>query len=203
MILRSRFLATSLLGLTCFMLIALPAAAEVPPPNSPVTLALQPGWNLVSIPYFLSIFGNTPAILDEADMQGHSLFMYDTATGQWFIPGRRMIFHPTDTLWVYTRKSVTVTLNPFPDTYTGTYDRTLYPGWNLVGITGTNPVRARDAFPGLNNNWQTIIGYNSTSQSYSPIIMNGGAGIFNDEQELLPGKGYWIFLTSGGIIRYG
>jgi len=134
-----RFIPLPVMLLLCLSILAIPSGAGVYPPQTPVTLTLQPGWNLVSIPYYLSIFKNTPVIFDEADEQGHSLFMFNGETRQWYIPGRERIFRPTDSIWVYTARSFTVTLDPFPENYSGVYYRPLYPGWNLVGITGDAP----------------------------------------------------------------
>jgi len=67
-------------------------------------------------------------------------------------------------------------------------------GWNAVGFTDTEPATTRDTLLSLGDTWTQVIGYDAGTQQYETSIIRGGSGNHADTQEMLPMKGYWVYL---------
>jgi len=72
----------------------------------------------------------------------------------------------------------------------------LYQGWNAIGCPKTTPIPARDAFSSIQNRWSMAIGFDAHQQQYDSVLIKGGSGSHSDGNPLLPGKGYWIYVTN-------
>jgi hypothetical protein len=67
-------------------------------------------------------------------------------------------------------------------------------GWNAIGFTDTEPATTRDTLLSLGDTWTQVIGYDASTQHYETSIIRGGSGNHIDSQEMLPMKGYWVYL---------
>ena len=61
---------------------------------------------------------------------------------------------------------------------------TLHTGWNLLGFTSYQPVKAIDYFTGMQGKYDIIYGYR-----------DGAYYIIADDDLLIPGQGYWIHMN--------
>lgn len=100
--------------------------------------------------------------------------------------------------WIYSAESAVVPLVYNPHV-TGA-SKHLYTGWNTFGPFGTKPIPANEALFTINKDWTTVLGFNAPYQIWDPAIINSGSGQFSDTHELIPMKGYWLFMTTDGHI---
>ncbi|WP_317064144.1 DUF3821 domain-containing protein [Methanoculleus caldifontis] len=181
--------------LTFFLL-----SGDDPAPPSGDNLTLSAGWNFVSIPRPLAAGNDTAAIFAGVDADGHSALRYDTANRSWTALQKTDRLAPLEGFWVYSAAPVTVPLTFSTDSLLPPAERTLAPGWNAVGITGTAPATARDALYSVNAQWTTLIGYDAGKQAFETGIVNGGSGAYADTRSVHPGRGYWLYMTGPGTL---
>ncbi len=171
--------------------------SQLPPPTA---LTLLPGWNFVSVPRPLAEGNDTAAIFTSVDTGGRSILWYDTAAGRW------SPFKATDQInllegfWIHSNETMTVPLDFSTDPLIPPAERRLSPGWNTVGVTGTIPATARDAFCSVKAQWTTLIGFDAGKQAFEAGIVNDGSGPNVDTRTVRPGKGYWLYMTEPGTL---
>lgn len=101
---------------------------------------------------------------------------------------------PLDGYWIYSARDMKVPLHFNGDAIRTPPAKMLARGWNAVGFTDTEPATARDTLLSLGDMWTQVIGYNAGMQQYETSIIRGGSGNHADTQEMLPTKGYWVYL---------
>jgi hypothetical protein len=171
-----------------------------PTPSPGESLTLAPGWNFVSVPRPLAAGNDTAAIFAGVDSDSRSIFRYDSAARDWAALDEEDRLAPLDGIWIYSAGPATVPLNfstklPIPP-----MERSLVAGWNAVGITGTTPPAARDAFLSVDGQWTTLIGFDAGTQTFETGIANGGSGEYADSRQVYPGRGYWLYMTGPGTL---
>ncbi|MCT8335956.1 PEGA domain-containing protein [Methanoculleus sp. Afa-1] len=174
--------------------------SDDPAPLSVDNLTLSPGWNFVSIPRPLAAGNDTAAIFSDVKADGHSAFRYDTAHGTWMNLTKTDRLAPLEGYWIYSAGPATVPLNFSTDPLISPAERALAAGWNAVGITGSTPATARDAFHSVKGQWSNLIGYNAGAQAFEIGIVNDGTGANADTRSVYPGRGYWLSMTGPGTL---
>jgi hypothetical protein len=174
--------------------------SDDPAPLSVDNLTLSPGWNFVSIPRLLAAGSDTAAIFEGVVSDGHSALRFDTAAGDWIALQKPDRLAPLEGYWIYSAGPATVPLNFSTDPLISPAERALAAGWNAVGITGSTPATARDAFHSVKGQWSNLIGYNAGAQTFETGIVNGGSGPNADTRPVYPGRGYWLSMTGPGTL---
>ena len=160
-----------------------------------IDLNLVPGWNLIGIPMTLKSGVNTAEIFKDVPSAGHSVFAYDAQTG-WKTIGRTEVLTAMNAYWIYTSQQMTITLQVQGQP---TAPKSLSTGWNIFGIPGTASVPAAQALASVSE-WTYVIGFDATIQQYQQPVIKGGSGQNSDQRPLVPGAGYWIYLSSPGQL---
>jgi hypothetical protein len=158
-------------------------------------LTLVPGWNFIGIPMTLTSGANTAEIFKDVPSAGHSLFSYDSLSG-WKTVGRSEVISGMNAYWVYSSRQMTITLQVQGRPTT---PKSLGTGWSIIGIPGTTQVPAAQALASISG-WTYVIGFDGSLQQYKQPIIKGGSGQNSDQTPLIPGSGYWIYLSSPGQL---
>lgn len=163
-------------------------------------LHLKTGWNHVSIPHHL-IPGNDSArnvFGSLTNVSGHSLYRFES--GNWISIRPEERITPLTSYWIFTGQNASLPL--MTDTnQSGIFTRNLTTGWNGIGLTGEEPVQAKEALRSLADIWTYIVGFNATTQTSDEPIIRGGSGTQSDSRLLLPYHGYWIYLTRNSSLE--
>ncbi len=181
-------------------LLSIPLTGDDPAPAITDNLTLAPGWNFISIPRPLAAGNDTAAIFAGVENDRHSAFRYDTANRTWIALQETDRLAPLEGYWIYSAAPATVPLNFSADPLVSPPERSLSTGWNAVGITGSTPATARDAFHSVKGQWSNLIGYNAGAQTFETGIVNGGSGPNADTRPVYPGRGYWLSMTGPGTL---
>ncbi|MEM5820765.1 MAG: hypothetical protein QXP34_00380, partial [Candidatus Aenigmatarchaeota archaeon] len=133
-------------------------------------LSLKKGWNLISIPL-------APSNIESVKCDISSIWSYEN--GKWKKLSNINQLVPGKGYWIYVR-SATCDIVIYGDRINYNPIEKLSKGWNLVGI-GSNEIYVKD----LKNVCKNI----TRIWSYE----NGRWIKLNDDDKLIPGKGYWIY----------
>ncbi|MFH0968690.1 MAG: hypothetical protein V1862_13505, partial [Methanobacteriota archaeon] len=160
-----------------------------------IDLSLVPGWNFIGIPMTLQSGAETAEIFKDVPSAGHSIFAYDPVSG-WKTISRTEILTPMNAYWIYTEQQMIIKLNVQGRP---TVPKQLSAGWNIIGIPGTTQVPAAEALTSISE-WTYVIGFDASLQQYLQPIIKGGSGQNSDQTLLIPGAGYWIYLSGPGQL---
>ncbi|PKL59316.1 MAG: hypothetical protein CVV33_08460, partial [Methanomicrobiales archaeon HGW-Methanomicrobiales-4] len=160
------------------------------------TLNLYQGWNLVSTPVTLQPGQDTVNIFSDVNTSGHSLFSWNSASGQWMRMNKESPLDPLTGVWIYASEPAEI---PLPISATGpegNVTRLLTQGWNLVSFPGiaASPVEA--AFP-ENLSWSYLLGFYAAEQRYTDPIEKGRSA---PDQMVDPRSAYWLYMASPGTF---
>jgi beta-glucanase (GH16 family) len=156
------------------------------------SLALQKGWNLVSVPVKL----HKPNIQDAfQSIKGRfdSVYTYDTDKTQYraYTPTSKendlTLIEPGKGYWIEMKESATLTISGRSASTTSR----LIPGWNLVGYSGQKSRSVESATASIKSKLLAVYLYVSSSNSYRGYEPGSGG----DLTTMDPGKGYWIYVT--------
>jgi len=171
-------------------------------PNFPLSsIPLITGWNFISIPKTLSAPNNTAgSLFGSVDTDDRSILSYSTQTLTW-VPIREVneIIQPLNGYWIYAAAGTDINLT-YPSDPTPPSTKTLYPGWNAVGLSADEQTMAHNALACLNGSWKTVIPWNFSSGKYDPAIVNGGLGPNSPERLMTLGNGYWVYVDSESTL---
>jgi beta propeller repeat protein len=159
-------------------------------------IPISAGWNFVSVPKKLAPGSDTAAIFSQIDVDGHSIFQYDSALGQWKTLTMTSQIKPLDSVWLYSKDVNTVPLKFDTDPLQIPPTRELKRGWNAIGFTGFEPLEAKFAFLSVQDKWINCLGFNSAQQKYNEMIIKGR----NEDTKLMPYNGYWLFMSDDGVL---
>lgn len=162
-------------------------------------LQLNPGWNFLSTPKSLSIGNNTFEIFNNINTASHSIYGHDPVLG-WKKIYKTEIFDPYTGIWIYSVQKESISLfydSGKIDTYKG---KLLRKGWNAIGLPSMVSIPTREALSSISDKWVFLIPFNSTTRALDVPIIKGWKGRYSDQYELLPGKGYWIYMSSDGTL---
>jgi len=173
------------------------------PPAPPANvISLYPGWNFVSTPKKLAEGHRTARdVFGGVNMGGMSILLYDGSTGMWKQLRSTDEVKPLDGLWIYsvTRTDVNLQFDtsgiPVPP------QKQLYSGWNAIGISGINPMSARDSLISIGSNWNMVIGYHDGATPEDPIIRGSTDPRYSDTRMMTPTHGYWISMSANALYQ--
>jgi hypothetical protein len=171
------------------------------------SLALEPGWNLVSIPDQASP-SDVADVFSEAEIA--TVLTYDpSAAGLWTFVTRNsdgtysgaMEIEAQRGYWVEATAPVTQSIN-IPGLSAGSMSPpasyNLPSGWNLVSVNSATLAATRDAdeyFSGLD--WSRAYTYDSVTKSWGSVVPDGST---ITGATLSSGKGYWVYLNERGTL---
>ena len=112
--------------------------------------------------------------------------------------GANTIVTPLVGIWIYSNQSTVVSLNY--DSSQTVMPVSLYSGSNLIGFPGVDSATANDTLYCVHEDWTEVVGYDAENQQYETSIYNGGTGIYSDEREMYPTKGYWVEMNDNGTL---
>ena len=158
------------------------------------TISLEQGWNFVSVPRVLSAGNDNATIFANVNREKHSIWQYDAAIKDWKRVTETDPILPLEGYWIYSAGNVEVPLYFNTDVIRTPPAKVLAKGWNAIGFSDTEPATARDTLLSLGDAWTQVIGHNASTQQYETSIIRGGSGNHADTHEMLPMKGYWVYL---------
>ena len=161
-----------------------------------LNLQLVPGWNFIGIPMIMQPGTDTAEVFRNVPSAGHSVFTYDAQKG-WSIVGPKDTLSPMNAYWIFTEQAQTI---PLRVQGPATSARALGSGWNIFGAPGLAQKPASDILACLTD-WTYVVGFDSAHQQYQQSIIKGGSGPNSDKTPLIPGAGYWIYLTTPGQLN--
>ncbi|VVB61305.1 Uncharacterised protein [uncultured archaeon] len=166
---------------------------------STFNISLSSGWNLISLP-IVPVDKSITSVLKDIKSNVRSVWAYDplmaNSTGGWlsFAPDAPSNLNTMDAgfgYWIDMANASTLTIfGNFMSPATTPPQRTLVPGWNLVGEYGTDAKRASCSLYSLVNTnsgiprWTSLWSY---SGNFTPLTGNS---------TMSPGKGFWAALNS-------
>ena len=165
-------------------------------PQPAASIPIYPGWNFVSVPKKLAPGKDTAAIFSHIQVDGHSIFQYDAASGQWITMTASSLVKPLDAVWVYSRVADKVALTYDTDPLTTPPTKELRKGWNAIGYTGLEPLEAKFTLLSVQDKWINCLGFSEEKQQYDEMIIKGR----NDDAKLYPFSGYWLFMSDSGTL---
>ncbi|MCL0090769.1 hypothetical protein M1O13_02080 [Dehalococcoidia bacterium] len=156
------------------------------------TIDLAVGWNLISLP----LIPLDPAI--ETVLQGvegiEIVWAYDAETGEWlrYTPaagGTLTEMVDGKGYWIKMSAPATLTVSgfemPLPPDVPPEYP--VFEGWNLIGFRSLAPMSAGEYLAGVE--WTKLWTFHQ-----------GVWTRLGPEDEMVPGRGYWLFATAAGTI---
>ena len=76
--------------------------------------------------------------------------------------------------------------------------KSLYEGWNAVGLSSGSATTAKSAFAGID--WRTVLPWNLEKGVWDKPLVNGGSSVNSAEQYLKLGNGSWLYVDADGIL---
>jgi len=174
------------------------------PGETPVTpdfsLPLTMGWNFISVPKTLNASKNTAgSLFGSVDTSGKNILGYNTQSKMWTPLTAADIIQPLNGYWIYAAAGTTINLT-YPSTPTLPAVKTLYPGWNAVGLSSGENTTADNALACLGSSWKTVIPWDLADESYDTVIINGGSGANGPDRLMTLGNGYWLYVDSQSTL---
>lgn len=162
------------------------------------SLSLRSGWNFISVPKTLAPGSNTAAALfSGVDTDGHTPLAFDANKSKWdTISGS----DPINTLtgyWIYAAAPVSIPLT-YPKDPAPPAVKTLYPGWNAIGLSAGQPTAAANAFPGIS--WRILLPWNIATGDWDAAIVNGGSDANSPDRLMTTGNGYWLYVMKEDVL---
>lgn len=186
-------------------------SGEVPPSpgliqiaiNGPADAGLKnvsilSGWNFISVPKTLKNSTDTAAeFFSTVDTVNHAIITYNSQTQRWMQICADDVITPLTGYWVYSRDAMKINLH-YPDNPGAPAVKTVYPGWNTLGLSAEVPTSAKTALAGLN--WRAVLPWDLTGGVWGTPIVQGGTAINSPEQKLSLGSGYWLYAEAEGTL---
>ncbi len=161
-------------------------------------ITLVTGWNYISVPKTLAAGNNTAAdLFKDVPTADRSMLLYDAENGKWISITGSEIIKPLNGYWIYSTSPLTISLT-YPDTPTTPAVKTLYPGWNAIGLSSDEPIAAANALSGIS--WRTLLPWNTTAGKWDSAIIFGGTGANSPNRLMTTGNGYWLYVSETGTL---
>lgn len=161
-------------------------------------LELQSGWNFISVPKTLNTtIQSAKNLFVEVDTDNRSVLGYDAFQKVWVSVQPDDLIHPLNAYWIYAKTPCSVDL-AYPDTPALPAAKTLYPGWNAVGLSSLNNTPAQTALFGTS--WRVLIPWNLEGGMFDQAIVNGGSDANSPSRLMTPGNGYWVYVDSESTL---
>ena len=154
--------------------------------NIPMTrqrMELFSGWNLISYPVISDDRAVIRQVLSDGNWEWREGFYRFTVE---IVPGFGC--------WVKRDNPVNITFDgQIPDDFDQIYSK----GWNLIGVKGHKPIEWLEENEAIGLIW----GWDAKDQAYYPI--NGESIPQGERYLLIPGRGYWVYLSTRRKIKMG
>ena len=160
------------------------------------SIPISAGWNFISVPKKLTTGKDTAAIFGHIEVDGHSIFQYDSVRGQWMTLNQTSPLKPLEAVWLYSKKVETVPLSFDSDPLQIPPVHELKKGWNAIGFTGFDPLEAKFTLLSVQDKWINCLGFDRQFQKYNEMIIKGR----NEDTKLNPYNGYWLFMADDGVL---
>ena len=169
-----------------------PVVIELELTRLDVGIHLNPGWNLLSVP----VTQSDSSLETLISTNGKLSSVFDSMAWRWdgaafremteIVPGYGFwLMSPVETF------IETVGSNPIP--LTQFYEQ----GWQLIGVKGTKALPATDNLNTRGNIWA----WDSLHQRY--YLIRNNTQNTEPGDELIPGRGYWVYFNSPGTVELG
>ena len=159
---------------------------------------LQSGWNFISVPKTLNTtIQSAKNLFVEVDTDNRSILGYDAFQKVWVSVESADPVQPLNAYWIYAKTPCSVDL-AYPDTPALPAAKTLYPGWNAVGLSSLNNTPAQTALFGTS--WRVLIPWNLEGGMFDQAIDNGGSDANSPSRLMTPGNGYWIYVDEQSTL---
>ena len=160
---------------------------------------LQSGWNFISVPKTLNTtIQSAKNLFVEVDTDNRSILGYDAFQKVWVSVESADPVQPLNAYWIYAKTPCSVDL-AYPDTPALPAAKTLYPGWNAVGLSSLNNTPAQTALFGTS--WRVLIPWNLEGGMFDLAIVNGGSDANSPSRLMTPGNGYWVYVDSESTLK--
>jgi hypothetical protein len=160
---------------------------------------LDKGWNFISTPFALV----TPGLKNMMDAQaiptaGVVATAWDDSSQAWTGDINTVQLTPLNGVWVYMPNSAVLTLTYQAAGVATPPDKTVYKGWNTVGLTWNSPYIVEFALKSIDNSYTNFIQWDKLTQKYGfPIANTDGDGpLETGGVSMYPKDGYWIWVTA-------
>ena len=189
----------SVIGITCspseIGKYTSPEQAVAPLVTDSEIVHLNPGWNFISVPKYLDSTCDTAGeLLGSLDTDGISPLGYDAKTG-WYVLKADTAVKPLDGYWVYSKGADEITLK-YSTAVNTPPAKTVYKGWNAVGLSAEKPMTAKSAFSNLD--WVRCMPWDTEQSKWGTVIVNGGSSENSAELKLGLGNGHWLYVEADG-----
>ena len=158
------------------------------------TIALQEGWNFISVPNRMAAAKDTFGEL----LTGISYtiaWSYNAATGLFVQIGNSTSVAPLEGYWINVTTAGNITLS-YAQGLTVPPSRELKgQAWNAIGHSSTGNQTAEKTLLSIADSWSTLIGWKAATQTYDETIFAPGTS-----DQMIPGKGYWIWMTQDDTL---
>ena len=157
---------------------------------------LNEGWNFISFPKYLDASCDTASeLLGSLDTDGISPLGYDAKTG-WYVLKADTRMKPLDGYWVYTKEDTDLPLK-YSTAVNTPPSKSVYKGWNAVGLSAEKTMTAKSAFSNLE--WVRCLSWDVEQSKWGTVIVNGGSSENSEELKLELGSGNWLYVEADGI----
>ncbi|MEA5036776.1 hypothetical protein SDC9_31554 [bioreactor metagenome] len=162
-------------------------------------LELLAGWNFISVPKTLNASNNTfGSLFGNVETSNKNILAYNAQTRTWIpILNQNEIIQPLNGYWIYAANQTTITLT-YPSDPASPSMKTLYPGWNAVGLSADESASAKTALAGTS--WRTLLPWNLAEGKYDSAIVNGGSDANSPDRLMTPGNGYWVYVDAQSTL---
>ena len=175
-----------------------PTPTPTPDDTADFTLNLSSGWNFISIPKALDA-GNATAVklFGSVDTAGNAILGYNAETQSWEQITANTVIKPLSGYWVYSVSSTYIPLT-YSDVPTTPGLKSLYPGWNAIGLSADTETSAATFFAGLN--WRVALPWSCENGMYDSAIVNGGGSGNSPDRLLTLGNGCWLYVEEANVL---
>jgi hypothetical protein len=168
-------------------------AVDTPKPQTSITLSLEQGWNLISLP-LQPVDSSINTVLKSLSDSFLAIYSFDNSSMNYksYIPGAAsndlLTLKTGEGYWIYMDSPSRLELSgtAVPSTMN------LSSGWNLSGFSSMKSMEVAQAFASISGVLEAAYGYDTSKGSYLEYIPGSTA----DLKVLEPGNGYWIYVAS-------
>lgn len=166
----------------------------------PTNLILKDGWNFISVPKYLDSSCDTAKeLFKDLKTSGTSVLGYDPSTEHgWYTLSNDTKIEPLNGYWIYAEEPQTINLKYSDDLLRTPPVKTVYQGWNAIGICANKTMVAKSSFAGLE--WNRYLPWDVNLGCWGDPIIKGGSAENSEEKYLNLGNGGWLYLNEDGVL---
>ncbi|HLD85073.1 MAG TPA: hypothetical protein VI968_00800 [archaeon] len=161
-------------------------------------LSLVSGWNFVSVPFALQGSPNASTLFPTAT----GFYAWNEGT-QTFTSSMGTVIQPLNGYWVEMPAPTVATLTYAPTGVQTPPTKNVVAGWNTVGLSLDSPMVMENALISIDPMYTSVIDWNEMIQKYAlPVANVDGISQFTTGGATMePKQGYWIWVTSPGMLQ--